>query len=199
MTQVMPTFLAFKYMRVNPLHACSNGACIGIGVSRHMPLMTTAKVLSILIRCTQACPHLLADIQELSCSKVLVTCCSNLPASRLPAQAKQQKGHKFLEAPNRPAVKMIRLDDPCFLQVLLNVLADEIHRAHQRCSQEGVACDPTNHKMELVFEAGVATMKLLKGAYSCISMIAGVGLIAFRDPFGIRYAMQSGLMWHVVC
>ncbi|KAA6427811.1 MAG: amidophosphoribosyltransferase [Trebouxia sp. A1-2] len=71
-------------------------------------------------------------------------------------------------------------------EVLLNVLADEIHRAHQRCCQEGVACDPTNHKMELVFEAGVATMKLLKGAYSCISMIAGVGLIAFRDPFGIR-------------
>jgi len=76
---------------------------------------------------------------------------------------------------------------PGVLQVLLNVLADEIHRAHQRCSQEGVACDPTNHKMELVFEAGVATMKLLKRAYSCISMIAGVGLIAFRDPFGIRY------------
>ena len=88
---------------------------------------------------------------------------------------------------------------PCFLQVLLNVLADEIHRVHQRCSQEGVACDPTNHKMELVFEAGVSTMKLLKGAYSCISMIAGVGLIAFRDPFGIRYAMQSGLVSHVVC
>ena len=77
------------------------------------------------------------------------------------------------------------------LQVLLNVLADEIHRAHQRCCQEGVACDPTNHKMELVFEAGVATMKLLKGAYSCISMIAGVGLIAFRDPFGIRSAVRG--------
>ena len=77
------------------------------------------------------------------------------------------------------------------LQVLLNVLADEIHRAHQRCSQEGVACDPANRKMELVFEAGVNTMKLLKGAYSCISMIAGVGLVAFRDPFGIRYTPSA--------
>ncbi|KAL3149372.1 hypothetical protein ABBQ32_002174 [Trebouxia sp. C0010 RCD-2024] len=71
-------------------------------------------------------------------------------------------------------------------EVLLNIFADEIHRAHQRCSQEGVSCDPTREKMELVFEAGAASMKLLKGAYSCISMVAGVGLVAFRDPFGIR-------------
>ena len=72
------------------------------------------------------------------------------------------------------------------VQVLLNVLADEIHRAHQRCMMEGELCEPENRKMELVFEAGINTMKLLKGAYSCISMIAGVGLVAFRDPFGIR-------------
>ena len=72
------------------------------------------------------------------------------------------------------------------VQVLLNVLADEIHRAHQRCMMEGEMCEPENRKMELVFEAGINTMKLLKGAYSCISMIAGVGLVAFRDPFGIR-------------
>lgn len=129
---------------------------------------------------------------------MFVSCCSNLPASRLPAQATKATGSSFPKS-SSSCCGMIRLDDQRFLQVLLNVLADEIHRAHQRCSQEGVACDPTNHKMELVFEAGVATMKLLKGAYSCISMIAGVGLIAFRDPFGIRYAMQSGRLSHVVC
>ena len=40
--------------------------------------------------------------------------------------------------------------------------------------------------MDLVFEAGAATMQLLKGAYSCISLVKGVGLVAFRDPHGIR-------------
>lgn len=70
-------------------------------------------------------------------------------------------------------------------EVLLNVLADEIHRAHQRCLMES-ECDPNRKKMDMVFEAGEATMGLLKGAYSCISLIKGVGLVAFRDPHGIR-------------
>lgn len=69
--------------------------------------------------------------------------------------------------------------------MLLNILADEIHRAHQRCLQDA-ACDPNQKITDLVFDAGERTMKLLKGAYSCIALIKGVGLVAFRDPFGIR-------------
>ncbi|KAK9814073.1 hypothetical protein WJX72_000317 [[Myrmecia] bisecta] len=70
-------------------------------------------------------------------------------------------------------------------EVLLNVLADEIHRAHQRCITES-RCDPNQKKMDFVFEAGRATMAAVKGAYSCIMLVKGVGLVAFRDPFGIR-------------
>lgn len=70
-------------------------------------------------------------------------------------------------------------------EVLLNILADEIHRAHQKCLLDA-SCDPNRKKMDMVFEAGEATMKLLEGAYSCICLVKGVGMVAFRDPHGIR-------------
>lgn len=70
-------------------------------------------------------------------------------------------------------------------EVLLNVLADEIHRAHQRCLLDD-SCDPNRMKMDMLFEAGESTMQLLRGAYSCICLVKGVGLVAFRDPHGIR-------------
>lgn len=70
-------------------------------------------------------------------------------------------------------------------EVLLNVLADEIHRAHQRCLATP-GCRPNEKKMNMVLEAGESVMKLLRGAYSCICLVKGVGLVAFRDPHGIR-------------
>ncbi|KAG2423720.1 hypothetical protein HXX76_015110 [Chlamydomonas incerta] len=70
-------------------------------------------------------------------------------------------------------------------EVLLNILADEVHRAHQRCLQT-TGCDPNKNKINFLFEAGEMTMRLLKGAYSCLALVKGVGLVAFRDPHGIR-------------
>ena len=70
-------------------------------------------------------------------------------------------------------------------EVLLNILADEIHRAHQKCLLDR-GCDPNRKKMDMVFDAGENTMKLLEGAYSCICLVNGVGMVAFRDPHGIR-------------
>lgn len=44
------------------------------------------------------------------------------------------------------------------------------------------------HKLDFVLEAGTNMMKILKGSYSCICLVNGVGLVAFRDTHGIRYA-----------
>lgn len=70
-------------------------------------------------------------------------------------------------------------------EVLLNVLADGIHRAHQSC-MNSASCDPNLCKQDLVFEAGAEVMPMLKGSYSCICLVQGVGMVAFRDPYGIR-------------
>ena len=71
-------------------------------------------------------------------------------------------------------------------EVLLNVLADEIHRAHQAFVRDNPGADPNVHKLDFLLEAGAATMRALKGAYSCVALVKGVGLVAFRDPQGIR-------------
>ncbi len=60
-------------------------------------------------------------------------------------------------------------------EVLLNVLAQEIH---SRCELTLTA--------DTIFEAVTALHQRVRGAYAAVVMIAGYGLVAFRDPFGIR-------------
>jgi amidophosphoribosyltransferase len=61
-------------------------------------------------------------------------------------------------------------------EVLLNVLAHEL---------EKVASDlPLTP--EAIFEAVRGVHKRIKGSYAVVCLIAGHGLLAFRDPFGIR-------------
>ncbi len=61
-------------------------------------------------------------------------------------------------------------------EVLLNVLAHELERA-----ATGPNVDP-----ETVFAAVANVHRRCRGAYAVVAMIAGCGLLAFRDPFGIR-------------
>ncbi|MFK4851031.1 amidophosphoribosyltransferase [Microbacterium sp. ZW T6_19] len=61
-------------------------------------------------------------------------------------------------------------------ELLLNVLAGELQN-----TTSTVDLDP-----ERVFEAVARTHQRIEGAYAVIAVIAGYGLLAFRDPFGIR-------------
>ena len=61
-------------------------------------------------------------------------------------------------------------------EVLLNVLANELQRA-----VTGLTLDP-----DAVFAAVDALHQRARGAYACVGMIPGFGLIGFRDPYGIR-------------
>lgn len=61
-------------------------------------------------------------------------------------------------------------------EVLLNVLAHEIQQSTSTYSLEPVT----------LFSAIARLHKRVRGSYAVVAQIAGYGLLAFRDPFGIR-------------
>jgi amidophosphoribosyltransferase len=61
-------------------------------------------------------------------------------------------------------------------EVLLNVLAHEL-----QLSSEHLSLDP-----ETIFRAVSGVHRRVRGSYAAVAEIAGYGILAFRDPYGIR-------------
>ena len=60
-------------------------------------------------------------------------------------------------------------------ELLLNILANHLDRVNKY-----------HLAPQDIFNAIRATHKDIRGAYACLAMIIGHGMVAFRDPFGIR-------------
>lgn len=63
-------------------------------------------------------------------------------------------------------------------EIMLNVLADKI--------SDSIKVNGTSDPIRNLFAGVKMMMERVQGAYSVITMIAGVGMMAFRDPHGIR-------------
>ncbi|KAL6017648.1 amidophosphoribosyltransferase [Candidozyma auris] len=60
-------------------------------------------------------------------------------------------------------------------ELLLNIFASELDKSNK-----------SRVNNQDLFAALTSTMSTIRGAYSCVAMLAGYGVIGFRDPNGIR-------------
>ena len=71
-------------------------------------------------------------------------------------------------------------------EVLINVLAHELEQTTRGLPHEAAGSKSRDFEPKDVFAAVRGVHSRIKGSYAVIAVIAGHGLLAFRDPFGIR-------------
>ncbi len=67
----------------------------------------------------------------------------------------------------------------CDVEVILNVFAHELESLITDGDGDGDATDA-------IFDAVAGTFRRCRGSYSVVALVAGHGLLAFRDPYGIK-------------
>ena len=67
-------------------------------------------------------------------------------------------------------------------ELLLNLLAMELHSRTPNVQIDGESHVDVNS----IFESVSALHSQITGGYACVSLISGYGILAFRDPYGIR-------------
>lgn len=72
-------------------------------------------------------------------------------------------------------------------ELLLNVFAVELGRRSRGLTIQGEA----HIDIDAIFSAVSAVHSRVQGGYACVAVIAGYGLLAFRDPNGIRPLMYG--------
>jgi amidophosphoribosyltransferase len=77
------------------------------------------------------------------------------------------------------------IDSECDVEVILNVFADELDLRLGK-AEPGSRISP-----DAVFRAAARVFRDVKGAYSVVGYLAGGGLVAFRDPYGIKPAIMG--------
>ncbi len=76
---------------------------------------------------------------------------------------------------------LIHVNSGCDAEIILNVFAHELSKKKELNDRYAI-----NNPVEDIFHAVRAVFNTLVGAYSVVAFVAGVGLVAFRDPNGIR-------------
>jgi amidophosphoribosyltransferase len=85
---------------------------------------------------------------------------------------------------NLRSLRRRHIDSDCDVEIILGVFADELELRLGRDPERRLTAD-------VVFAAVRRVHREVQGAYSVVAYLAGHGMVAFRDPYGIKPAIMG--------